>query len=96
MRYSKYLSDHIPPYEVNLENGGSESRYADWFYKDYVEFYTPYMIRKLKKFGKNFGNCNILDIGCGGGPLTGAVFCCIEKPMAEKAFIQGLISRPLS
>ena len=73
MRYSKYLNEHIPPFDINLENGGDESGYIDLFYRDYVEFFTPYMIRRLKQFGKNFGDCNILDIGCGGGPLAGAV-----------------------
>lgn len=71
--YKKILEKHIAPYELNLENGGDNSTYPEWFFTNYAEFYVPYMIRKVKEFGKNFGDCNILDIGCGGAPFAGAI-----------------------
>ena len=89
MRYLKHLIEHIPPYEVNLENGGDIDKYAHWFFREYVEFFAPYMIRKLKSFGKNFSNCNILDVGCGGGPLAGAVLL-DQKASGGKGVYTGL------
>ena len=57
----------MPPYEINLENSGNKELYPKIFFKDYVERYAPYIIRKLQEFGKNFEDCSVLDIGCGGG-----------------------------
>ncbi len=71
--YVSILAKYVPPYGLDIENIGEEQSYISNFFNKYVEFFLPYLMKKVKEKGMHFEDCNILDIGCGGGKLAGAV-----------------------
>lgn len=73
-KYVDVLNKYLPPHELslNVADGKNKKTYVREFFKHYVEFFVPYMMRKSEQNGQSLQDCNILDIGCGGGPFAAA------------------------